>query len=474
MSKKLLKTPLLVLCSLLLFPLSMLAQTPQYTFTNGATGTNSIPFGGGTWASQRNQWFYAPGDFGTAPSGKAITKVYLRAGTVVNNPTTWADLKISMGQPSITGLTTTWVTGLVEVLNKSSFSPGTVTTNQWIEFVLDKPFSYDPKKPLVVQTMQSGTTGGIGFLAGGTPVNPSYTGNTQTYGAYTATTGNTRRYSYAMGIDLKALAPNNAGVSALSPTTFCAGTQNLSAVVENAGTNRIDSVRVNWSVDGVRQSTNYYKTAIDTLGNANGSTKTVALGSVSFSSGVVKTIKVWTSNPNNKNDTINDNDTLVVKLSPAISGTFTINPTGSGSSNFKTFTDAVTTMKDYGICGPVLFNVAAGTYKERVEITPVSGASATNTITFDGSGASSSPVIQNAGNATTDMNAVILNGADYVTIKGFKIENTGTTYGIGILLTNGADNNKILKNTILTPANATSAYHIGILASASTTSYTSY
>ena len=267
---------------------------------------------------------------------------------------------------------------------------------------------------------------------------------------------------------------NNAGVQSVSPATFCAGSQTLSAVVENAGRNILDSVRVNWSIDGVNQSTIYYKTKIDTAGTTAGNTKSVILGSVSFTSGIVKTIKVWTSNPNNKKDTMPLNDTVIVKLSPAISGTYTINPSGSGASNFKTFTDAVNTMKSYGICGPVVFNVSAGTYKERIVIPAIAGASATNTITFNGCSASTKPIITNAAVATTDMNAITLDGADYVTIKCFTIENTGATYGIGVMLTGGADYNQILDNNIILPSNTTSANHLGIVSSADKMSYSSY
>ena len=56
-----------------------MAQTPQFTFANGATGSNAIPFGGGTWSDQRCQFFYAPGDFGASvPAGQAINVIYFR------------------------------------------------------------------------------------------------------------------------------------------------------------------------------------------------------------------------------------------------------------------------------------------------------------------------------------------------------------------------------------------------------------
>ncbi|MCX6351299.1 MAG: T9SS type A sorting domain-containing protein [Bacteroidetes bacterium] len=74
---------------------------------------------------------------------------------------------------------------------------------------------------------------------------------------------------------------------------------------------------------------------------------------------------------------------LSIQLQAApLSGTYTINPNGSGSRNVKTFNDAVQLLKDSGVNGAVVFNVADGKYSEQVEIIDINGASATNNITF--------------------------------------------------------------------------------------------
>jgi len=69
-----------------------------------------------------------------------------------------------------------------------------------------------------------------------------------------------------------------------------------------------------------------------------------------------------------------------------LSGNYTIDPNGSGSRNYTTFGAAVSALSA-GISGPVVFNVASATYKETVSLTPVTGTSATNTITFVAGGA---------------------------------------------------------------------------------------
>jgi hypothetical protein len=115
-------------------------------------------------------------------------------------------------------------------------------------------------------------------------------------------------------------------------------------------------------------------------------------------------------------------------------GTYTIGPTG----NYATFSAAVTAMAS-GITGPVIFNAdPAGTYVEQVLIPEISGASATNSIVFNGNGATIS-FDGSYGNA----HVVHLNGADYITLNDLTIETLNSSYGVGIWLSNNADYNTI-------------------------------
>jgi parallel beta-helix repeat protein len=445
------------------------AQTPQYTFTNGATGTNSIPFGGGTWSDQRNQWFYAPGDFGSSvPSGKAIYKFYLQCGTITA-ATTWNDLTISMGQPSITGLTTTWVTGLTKVFSRSSYSTPAVATGTWVEFALDKPFPYDPTKPLVVETIQLSTSGGKGFYAGGTPINPSYTGNTQTYGASSATTGSTRRYSYAAGIDLKSLAANDMSVSGLSsPVNFCPGTYDIKINIENAGTNQVKNVKINWSKDGTLQSPISYTSTLDTFGGSGSRFATITLGSNTWTSSTTTTIKAWTSSPNGVTDANTANDTMVFVIKPSLSGTFTV---GGTSPNYTTLQAAIDDLVKYGVCSSVTLNVRAGTYTGRTVIKSIPGASATNKITIIGAGAATTTLTY-ATSSTTDLSTILVDGADYITIQDFTINNTGSSNGGGVIFTGSADYNTLKNCKINVNATTNSSTIFGVAISGASTSAT--
>jgi hypothetical protein len=161
---------------------------------------------------------------------------------------------------------------------------------------------------------------------------------------------------------------------------------------------------------------------------------------------------------------------IEVVVNPAFpGGTYTINSGAvTGGTNFQTFADAVAALS-CGISGPVVFNVATGSgpYTEQISIPQIGGASAVNTITFNGNNAT----IQ-ATPTTTDRHIIRLNGADYVTFKKLSIVAvSGSTFGWGIHLTNGADNNKIDSCTIdiSTVSSTTQSNSAGIVASGSTT-----
>ncbi|MBK9318592.1 MAG: hypothetical protein IPM91_07025 [Bacteroidetes bacterium] len=151
-------------------------------------------------------------------------------------------------------------------------------------------------------------------------------------------------------------------------------------------------------------------------------------------------------------------------------GTYTINsalPTGGG--NYASFNDAVAAIQ-CGIAGPVIFNFAPGSgpYVEQVIIPQIGGTSTTNTITFNGNGVSMIAASAN----TNQREAILLNGADHITIDSILIDVSGGTYGWGIRLTNSADSNVISNCQINTLANSTSSNYAGIIMSGSATAAT--
>lgn len=152
---------------------------------------------------------------------------------------------------------------------------------------------------------------------------------------------------------------NDAAVLSVdSPRVFCAGTQDVYATIGNFGTNQIDSVEVNWEVNGVAQPTLTYRNLLDTLNGTSSNDTSISLGSASFNAGA-NDIVVFTSNPNGVADTVNFNDTLRITVNTATDPTnfsvsnptlTTVQATASGFSNSLDF--------QYGLAG---FTLGSGT-----------------------------------------------------------------------------------------------------------------
>lgn len=111
---------------------------------------------------------------------------------------------------------------------------------------------------------------------------------------------------------------------------------------------------------------------------------------------------------------------------------------------------------------------ASGPYNEQVIIPAIVGASAINTITFNGNMETMA-----FASANSNQRAVItLNGADHIYIDSLTINASGGTYGFGIHLTSVADSNKITNCIITSAANLTTTNFAGIVLSGSVASAT--
>lgn len=159
----------------------------------------------------------------------------------------------------------------------------------------------------------------------------------------------------------------------------------------------------------------------------------------------------------------------------AVSGTFTINSAAAtAGNNFQTFNDAYDYIK-CGINGAVVFNVVPGSgpYIEQLVMSQVPGASAQNTITFNGNGATISYRSVN----TNERAVIKLNGTDHVIIDSLQIIATGAStseYGFGIQLINNADSNIVRKCVVTTSMSSTSTTnYAGIVINGLATSPTS-
>jgi hypothetical protein len=154
---------------------------------------------------------------------------------------------------------------------------------------------------------------------------------------------------------------------------------------------------------------------------------------------------------------------ILASASPVLgqlSGTYTIDANGSGTTNYTSFTAAVTALSSNGVNGPVIFNVAAGTYSEQLTVPAITGTSSTNTITFQANPSNTAPAeITFSPTGTTNNWTIHFNQTNNIIVKGLKITSGGTTYGRLITYT-GSSDLKILDNTLVGAASgqSTSSY----------------
>ena len=236
----------------------------------------------------------------------------------------------------------------------------------------------------------------------------------------------------------------------ISPTsTTTPGAQNVSIMVKNYSAFPVYSFNLSWNVDTSQVQTYNWSGTLN-----SGNTTSITVGTYNFTIGD-HLITAYTDTPNNLPDYAPYNDTLrpvILACGGPLSGTYHI---GAFPAEFFSFTDAIAALSSCGgISGPVDFLVDTGSYKERIVIPPVTGASSVNTVTFESlSGDSSDTRLWNYSSTTNSSNYTIkLNGADHIIFKRLKIEtvnpthNPHGTYGRNVLLTNGATNNTFTGN----------------------------
>ena len=261
-------------------------------------------------------------------------------------------------------------------------------------------------------------------------------------------------------IEFFILSPVDAGVAVIdSPATPACGNPDLWVTIQNFGTMTLDSAEVHWTVNGVPQTTYNWTGPLA----PGASTGPVQIGPYAFADGDL--IVAWTENPNGGSDGNAANDTASTTVGFGFpGGTYTI---GGATPDFADFSSAAAVLNAQGICGPVVFNVAAGTYNEQLELLEIAGTNSTNTITFNCAGAT----IHFAPTVSDARHIVRLNGADFVTFNDLVIQvDAGATYGWGVQLSNASDNNSLVGCTINGDTTSTSSVNfVGIAATASNT-----
>ena len=261
--------------------------------------------------------------------------------------------------------------------------------------------------------------------------------------------GQSRASVPMIGADEFVPVANDAGVLSIdSPSVpFCVGTKDVYVRLINFGTNAISSVTINYSVNGAAYSS---KSITISPALAVKADMLVKITSVAFTLGKTTNISAYTSSPNGTTDGNVNNDSNSTAFTPAISGTYVIDPAGAG---FTSFHSAVAALQAGGVCGPVLFNVVDGSYNESVTIGPIAGTSSKNTVTFQSKSLDSTKVYLDttgSGSSSTSLNATItLSGCKWITFQKMTISHSsGGNYCPVVCMTNGASHNYFNNNIV--------------------------
>jgi parallel beta-helix repeat protein len=243
------------------------------------------------------------------------------------------------------------------------------------------------------------------------------------------------------------------------------GNQSVEFTVKNFGLSTLTSADIKWEIDG--SGTNTFAWVTAGLGSGN-TQSNISVGNYNFVAGT-SYIKAWLENPNGQPGGLGASDTLFdsVYVCDPLAGTYTI---GGVGADYPDFSSAISDLTFCGVSGPVVFNVnPASVFNEQVEIPQISGASAVNTITFNGNGAELSFNPSDISNKEL----VYLNGADFVIFDSLMLTSSGSM-AWGFRLGNKAEYNVIRKCTVdFSAMNGSSGRVTGIVSSHTDNSPTS-
>lgn len=251
------------------------------------------------------------------------------------------------------------------------------------------------------------------------------------------------------------------------PAGAIVGNNNVAFNFTNISTTTITSVDVYYQLNNntpVMQSLSSLSIAPGATFTANFTTQLnlPAIGSY--------LLRAWTDNPNLAGNNTPANDTICRTLatycSGPLSGTYTINPNGTGTRNFRTFGAADSAISSCGVSAQTIFNVTPGIYNEQLIFPAIPGASPTNNIIFNGAG---STLEFNC--SAANLSLIRLDGAKYITFDSLTLRTTSTTFGWGLHFMNNADSN-IFRNSRIEIMSVTSSVannSAGIVFSSNTT-----
>ena len=253
------------------------------------------------------------------------------------------------------------------------------------------------------------------------------------------------------------LLPNDAGISSIdSPATpACNLGNDVWVSVYNYGTNALNSVNVNWSINGTGQ-TPVSLTGLNLPPLTDTSVYIGTVGGAGLSQG--DEVCAYTTMPNGVTEpsTGAGNDTSCTLVGLGLSGIYSV---GGAGADYATIQATVDDLESFGVCGPVVFELSDSTFAEQITFEEVTGASMTNTITYRSASGDRNACRWEWGAFLSGENyTILMNGADYFHFEDMTIAATGTSYGRVFDFFGGSDWNEV-RNCIIqgTPNNTTTS-----------------
>ncbi|MEO6252110.1 MAG: T9SS type A sorting domain-containing protein, partial [Ferruginibacter sp.] len=241
----------------------------------------------------------------------------------------------------------------------------------------------------------------------------------------------------------------------------CANTLDVKFELTNAGSNTLNSVDINWTVNGVPQ------TVVNWTGPplGPGLTTIVTLGNVPVTGNNIYNFSATSSNPNGGTDTNPANDTYTYNgFRRGFEGAITINVSAPATStNFTSFQSVANALSMYGVCSPITITVLNGSYNEQVVFNTIPGTSAINTVTLNGN----NQVLEYNPTVAANDHILQLNAVNYMIVENLRVNSLHATQGRGIHITNGSSKLVIRNNIVNVSIINSTSISFGIIISGS-------
>ena len=247
----------------------------------------------------------------------------------------------------------------------------------------------------------------------------------------------------------------------LPPIPHCANSLNVQFELTNAGGNPLNSVTINWTVNGVPQPVvNWTGPTL-----APGLSTVVTLGTVPVTGFNLYNFSATSSNPNGGPDANPANDSYTYNgFRRGFEGGITINQSAPASAtNYINFQTAADALSQFGVCTPVTITVMNGPYSEQVVFNTIPGTGAVNTVTLDGN----NQTLEYNPTVTTSDHILQLNAVNYMIVENLRIVSLHVTQGRGIHITNGASKLAIRNNNVTVSLTNAASTSFGIIISGS-------